>query len=96
MKPSLPIWISRKTMKKPPRSTPVPVSLTVSLSVMLQGRCARHSCVCALSFPGDSSHIMWHACGHFKTAHSLTDSASFKAFLCDTAVPLGMRPNLID
>ena len=66
MKPSLPIRSSRKTMRKPPKYTPVPVSLTVSLMVMLQGRCARHSCVCALSFPGDGSHIMWHARRHLK------------------------------
>ena len=45
---------------------PVSVSLTVSLMVMLQGRCARHTCVCALSFPGDGNHIMWHARRHLK------------------------------
>ena len=78
MKPSLPIQSSRKTMRKPPKYTPVPVSLTVSLMVMLQGRCARHSCVCAFPFPEMAATSCGMPVDIKNAAHLNMSSSTFK------------------
>ena len=111
MKPSLPIWSSRKTMRKSPKRNLVPVSLTVSLVVMLRGGAQDTSCVCALSFPGEVAtscgmhHRRLKCCSfkymllvlHWQHCSLVVHSTKgSKTFLFDTEMSLGMRLNPIN